>query len=128
MLYIRGFLAGAVFSIAALSGGPPDDSVQLEQTGFVRSADQLIPGATVSATQGTTIVTTSSDQAGHYSLRVGPGVWEVEVTMVGFQPVRKTLTVSNKLERLDFTLQLREASVAARRGGSASAGSEEQNR
>ena len=116
--YMRGFLAGVLFSTAALWSGQPDDRVELEQTGFVRSADQPIPGATVSATRGTTIVTTSTDQAGHYSFRVGSGVWVVEVTMVGFQPARKTLTVSNKLERLDFALQLKEPPVAARRAGS----------
>src|SRR5215471_2429885 len=113
--------------MAGLWGGPPNDSVELEQTGFVRSADQPIPGATVSATQATTVVTTSSDQAGHYSFRVGPGVWVVEVTMVGFRSARKTLTVSDKLERLDFTLQLKEPPVAARRGGSSGVRLGEQN-
>jgi len=61
VVYMRGFLAGVVLSMAALWGGSPDDGVELEQTGFIKSADQPIPGATVSATQGTTIVTTSSD-------------------------------------------------------------------
>ena len=103
-------------------------SALVDQTGVVKSANQPIPGAVVSATQGTTIVVTTTDQNGHYSLQLGQGVWGVEVTMVGFQPARKRLTVSNAARELDFTLQLKESPLTARLSTSAGAGGGEQNR
>src|SRR5579862_5861765 len=102
--------------------GPPDDPVGPEQTGVVKSSNQAIPGASVSATQGTTTVVTTTDQSGHYSLRLGPGVWAVGVTMVGFQPAEKSLTVANAAQVLDFNLQLKESPIPLRRSGSAGAG------
>src|SRR5258708_4391981 len=89
-----------------------------DQTGVVKSANQPIPGAVVSATQGTTIVVTTTDQNGHYSLQLGQGVWGVEVTMGGFQPARKRLTVSNSPPQLDFTFQLTESPLTPRLSGS----------
>src|SRR5262245_14008767 len=78
------------------------------QIGVVKSGNQLIPGATVSATQEATTVVSTTDQNGRYSLQLGQGMWVVEVTMVGFQPAKKRLTVSNADRELDFSLQLKE--------------------
>src|SRR5438094_6816663 len=73
-----------------------------DQTGVVKSANQPIPGAVVSATQATTIVVTTTDQNGHYSLQLGQGGWGVGVTMVGVQPARKRLTVSDGGSEVDL--------------------------
>jgi hypothetical protein len=86
--------------------------------GVVKSANQPIPGATVTATQGTATLVTTTDQNGRYFLQLGRGIWVLEVTMVGFQPTKKESTVSNADGELDFTLQLKE-SVAVRLSGSA---------
>jgi hypothetical protein len=74
------------------------------------------------------VIVTTTDQTGHYSLQLGQGLWVVEVTMVGFQAVRKNLLVSNAAQELNFTLQLKEAPVAATRAGSSVTRPREQNR
>jgi hypothetical protein len=102
-------------------------SLHRAQTGVVKSANQPIPGAAVTATQGNTTIVTATDQNGHYSLQLGQGVWVVKVTMVGFQTAEKGLTVSNAARELDFTLQLKESPMAARLRGAAGAGAGEQN-
>ena len=111
-----------------LFSGPVDETERKDQTGVVKSANQPIPGATVSATQGATLVVTTTDQNGIYSIQLGPGQWLVEVTMVGFQPAKKALTVSNASQKLDFTLQLKQAPVAAPSSSSAGTRSSEQSR
>jgi hypothetical protein len=107
--------------------GPLEETGGQVQTGFVKSANQPIPGAIVSATQGTMVSVTTTDQTGYYSLQLGQGLWVLEVTMVGFQAVRKDLLVSNAAQELNFTLQLKESSFAATRGVS-SVGRSEQKR
>src|SRR5215470_3993079 len=94
-------LPAVVVSLANLTVAGTDESAGQDQTGVVKSANQAIPGATVSATQGTMTVVTTTDQNGHYSLKLIQGVWMVEVTMVGFQPAKKTMTVSNAAQELD---------------------------
>jgi hypothetical protein len=115
-------LAVAILFAKGAVAGPLEETVGLDLTGVVKSANQPIPGATVSATQGTTIIVTTTNQNGYYSVQLGQGVWVVEVTMVAFQPARKEFTVSNAARELDFTLQLRESGTTVRPGGSTSAG------
>jgi hypothetical protein len=43
-------------------------------TGSVRAADQWIPGATVTAIQGSAKVVAYTDDAGRYQLDLAPGV------------------------------------------------------
>jgi hypothetical protein len=94
-------------------------------TGVVESADQPIPGATT-AIQGTIRVVTTTGQDGRYSLpQLGDGTWIVEVMMVGFQLSKKTLTVSNANQELDFTLRLKEVRTVARHSGAARTGADD---
>ena len=51
------------------------------QTGYVRSGNQPIPGATVTATQGNQKVSTVTDADGHFYLPVETGDWNVEVPL-----------------------------------------------
>jgi hypothetical protein len=108
--------------------GPLDEIGSQTQTGLVKSANQPIPGATVSGTQGNTVIVTTTDQTGHYSLQLEQGLWAVEVTMVGFQPVRKNVSVSNAAQELNFTLQLNESTAATSGGGPAVQAPSEPNR
>src|SRR5215471_8615420 len=124
----KSWVLSVVLSLANLLVAGTDESAGHDQTGVVKSANQAIPGATVSATQGIMTVVTTTDQSGNYSLRLGPGVWTVEVTMVGFQPARKRVTISNAVGELDFNLQLKESATIPRRSGLAEALPGEQNR
>ncbi len=96
------------------------------QSGLVTSANQPIPGATVTATQGDSKVVATTDQNGRYALRPLPkGAWTIEVTMFGFEPASEQVTDPESSRRLDFTLTLKESPVRARL--SRSAGAREQN-
>ncbi len=55
-------------------------------SGSVRAADHFIPGATVTARQGTVKLIAYTDEAGQYSLVLTPGTWEISVEMLGFNP------------------------------------------
>ena len=52
--------------------------------GTVRAADQLIPGATVTARSGESKIVAYTDENGRYTLELKPGVWDVEIAMFGF--------------------------------------------
>ena len=84
------------------------------QSGFVKSGNAAIPGATVTATQGEKQFVTTTDQDGHYALsQLGEGPCTVEVQMFGFEPVKKPVDYA-KSPVVDFSLKLRESPVAAR--------------
>jgi hypothetical protein len=53
-------------------------------SGQVRAADQIVPGATVTALQGGAKVTAFTDENGRYILELTPGVWQIEVSMFEF--------------------------------------------
>jgi len=89
------------------------------QSGFVKSGNQAIPGATVTATQGEKQFVTTTDQDGRYAFsQLGEGPWTVEVQMFGFEPVKKPVDYA-KSPAADFSLKLRESPVAARLAQSA---------
>ncbi len=71
-------------------------AASIPYSGSVRAADQFIPGATVTATQGSSKVVAYTDESGRYSLELGPGVWDVRVEMFGFTPLHETVAVSGK--------------------------------
>jgi hypothetical protein len=86
----------------------------LAQSGFVRSAGQPIPGATVTATQGNTTVSTVTDQDGHYSFALlTPGQWTVSIDMFGFEPLKKEVAFSSG-SPVSFELKLKESPLVAR--------------
>ena len=53
-------------------------------SGSVRAADRFIPGATVTARQGTVKLIAYTDEDGRYSIELTPGTWEIQVEMLGF--------------------------------------------
>ncbi len=77
-----------------------------EHTGSVRAADQIIPGATVTARQGGAKIVTYTDENGRYALDLTPGDWDIEVTMFGFTPQHAALTVTDRSSNRDWTLEM----------------------
>jgi hypothetical protein len=87
----------------------------LAQSGFVRSAGQPIPGATVAATQGNQTVSTVTDADGHYSLPpLGAGSWSVRVEMFGFDPLQSDVVFATANGPVNFDLTLREPAFMRR--------------
>lgn len=95
------------------------------QSGFVRSGNQPIPGATVTATQNGQTFSTVTDQDGHYTFPpLGSGNWTVTVEMFGFQPLKQEVDYSAARGPVSFNLQLKPSQMldrlqqfAARRSG-----------
>jgi hypothetical protein len=96
------------------------------QSGFVKSANQAIPGATVTATVGDKKFITTTDQTGRYALPAGAaGECTIEVQMFGFAPATRKAQCGAS-ETIDFNLQLQESPIAQRlaRFGNGQAGNE----
>ncbi len=74
--------------------------------GSVRAADQFIPGATVTASQGETKITAFTDENGRFSMDLAPGGWNVEVDMFEFTPARGQITVGQSQLVKDWTLEM----------------------
>ena len=84
------------------------------QSGTVKSANQPIPGATVTATIGGQKLVTITDPAGHYAFFAAPaGACSIEVRMFGFEPATKQETCG-AAAKVDFALQLQESPLAQR--------------
>ena len=77
----------------------------MQQSGSVRAADQFIPGATVTARQGDTKVVAYTDENGRYSMNLAPGVWEIQVQILGFTTVQSQVTVGAEPIFKEWTLK-----------------------
>jgi hypothetical protein len=86
--------------------------------GQVRAADQIVPGATVTALQGGAKLTAFTDENGRYSLDLTPGVWQIEVSMFEFTTAKGQVTVSSDAIAKDWVLNMPKLSD---RGGAAGA-------
>ncbi len=75
-----------------------------QQSGSVRAADLFIPGATVTATQGSAKVIAYTDEEGRYSLDLTPGVWDIAIEMFGFTPLHEQVTVGAEPIYKNWTL------------------------
>jgi hypothetical protein len=96
-----------LFITLALLGAPLLAwAAAIPYTGSVRAADQFVPGATITATQGSTKVVGYTDESGRYTLELGPGVWDVAVEMFGFTPAHETVTMGDKPTYKDWTLDM----------------------
>jgi trimeric autotransporter adhesin len=97
------------------------------QSGFVKSANQPIPGATVTVAIGAQKLVTTTDQSGHYAFSAAPaGDCSIEVGMFGFEQASKKTTCA-EAAKIDFTLQLQDSPMAqrlARMGGAQGAGNQ----
>ena len=78
----------------------------VEHGGTVRAADQFIPGATITAHQGSATVTAFTDESGRYSMDLGPGAWDIQVEMFGFTPVHQEITVGDKPTTKNWTIEM----------------------
>ncbi len=78
-----------------------------EHVGLVRSNKLPIPGTSVIATQGETKLVTSTDQTGRYRFaQMQPGVWTLEVSMFGFEPVTREIEVTDGASPTEWELEL----------------------
>jgi hypothetical protein len=85
------------------------------QSGFVKSAGEPIPGATVTVTQGSRSFSTVTDADGHYSFPpLSPGLWTVTVEMFGFEPLTKEVNYAAAPGPVNFELKLKESPLVAR--------------
>jgi hypothetical protein len=99
-----------LFVVAAFTG-----SAAFAQSGFVTSAGQAIPGATVTAVARGKTVSTVTDADGHYALPILPdGPVAVTVEITGFQKLQQTVNYGTSKDRVDFTLQLQQSATAKR--------------
>ena len=98
-LFITLVFFGVTFSLGAAQTAP--------YAGSVRAADQFVPGAAVTATQGSLKVVAYTDESGRYTLNLAPGTWEVQVEMFGFTAVHETVIVGEKpLVFKNWTLEM----------------------
>src|SRR5437868_4285554 len=87
----------------------------IEQGGVVRSGGLPIPGATVTATQGSKQIVTTTDETGRYLFPNLPaGAWKLAVEMFGFSPQTRDLTIGEQASTVDFTLALKPTVEVAR--------------
>jgi Carboxypeptidase regulatory-like domain len=90
------------------------------QDGSVRASGQPIPGAQVTAVQGSQRLTTVTDEDGRYHFdKLAPGDWVFTVEMFGFAKATQKLTI-NSVASLPFDWELKlapkVAAVAPARG------------
>src|SRR3954453_4231585 len=75
-------------------------------SGQVRAADQIVPGATVTALQGGAKVTAFTDENGRYTIDLTPGSWQIEISMFEFTTAKGQLTVSDTPVSRDWVLNM----------------------
>ncbi len=96
----------------------------------MKSGDQPIPGATITATQGDKTFSTVTDADGHYTLPpLSSGTWQVTVEMFGFETLKQDVDYAAATGPVNLTLQLKDSPVvqrlrqfAARQNGGARSG------
>src|SRR5580704_4840733 len=66
-----------------------------------------VPGATITATQGTKTIAVTSDEGGVFHFDDLPdGQWKIEITMLCFQPIDADVTIAPKMSAAKYELQL----------------------
>src|SRR2546428_5911659 len=85
----------------------------VQQSGTVRSGEQAIPGATVTATKGEQkVVTTTDDSGGYVFADLPAGAWTLQVDMFGFKAAKRDVTVEDRAAAIEWTLELKPVSEA----------------
>jgi len=78
----------------------------VRHSGVVRSANQPIPGALVTASRDGARFVTTTDEAGEYVFeKLSPGPWTLQVEMTGFQTARRTIQLSGA-SYLEWNLEI----------------------
>jgi hypothetical protein len=81
--------------------------VASEYHGLVTYGGLPVPGATITATQGTKQFSTTSDQGGIYDFPNLPdGVWKIEIAMQCFSTIQEDVTIAPKTPAATFELHL----------------------
>jgi hypothetical protein len=79
-----------------------------QHSGVVSSGGQVVPGATVTASQGDRRLVTTTDEAGRYEFKdLAPGVWVFDVAMFGFRPARRELSIVSEPSTAEWNLELK---------------------
>jgi Carboxypeptidase regulatory-like domain len=80
-----------------------------EYHGRVRYGGVPVPGATVTLTQGSTEISTSTDSQGLYEFpNIAEGAWKIGIELRGFASVRSSVTIGATNEQGEWTLQMLE--------------------
>ncbi len=95
----------AILAFLAVGLGPCL-ATATQYTGSVRAADEFVPGATVTATQGNSKQVAYTDDWGRYTLDLAPGSWDIQVDMFGFTPVHEQVTIGDHAISKDWTLEM----------------------
>jgi trimeric autotransporter adhesin len=92
-------------SLACLSA--PWTAVASPYSGQVTFGGLPVPGATISAIQGTKKLAVTSDQSGHYRFDdLRDGQWTIEISLQSFAPVHADVTVAPNTEPATWELKL----------------------
>ena len=85
------------------------------QSGFVKSGEQPIPGATITITQGTQSFSSVTDADGHYTFPpLAAGTWSVAIEMFGFDNLKKDVNYDAANTPVNFDLQLKQSQILQR--------------
>jgi hypothetical protein len=85
----------------------PNLAMASENHGQVTFGDLPVPGATITATQGSKKFIAISDEEGRYSFPDLPdGAWKIEITMTGFATIDQVVTVSPNTPSSKWELKL----------------------
>ena len=77
------------------------------QDGSVRASGQPIPGASVTASQGTQKISTITDENGRYHFdQLAPGDWDFTVEMFGFEKLTQKISINIASIPFDWELKL----------------------
>src|ERR1051326_6977968 len=77
-----------------------------QESGIVRAADQVIPGAAVTASQGTAKIIAYTDENGRYSMNLPSGSWELHVEVLGFITSTRQVTIGDQPDFQNWTLEM----------------------
>jgi hypothetical protein len=92
---MRRWLTRTLMLCCLLCAGALDLARATEYYGQVTFAGVPVPGATVTATQGSKTVTVTTDERGLYRFAdLADGAWTIDIKLQLFQPVRADVTVS----------------------------------
>lgn|GEM_PF-4004562 len=73
-----------------------------EHRGIVRYNELPLPGATIPAARGDTKTAAVSDLQGFYRLPdLADGLWTIRVEMLGFEPIRREITVGHPVSHFN---------------------------
>ena len=100
-------IARALVVAVALSGVPGSTAAATEYYGQVAFGGVAVPGASVTATQGDTELTTSTDAQGLFRLADIPdGAWTIHVRMRGFADLVREITIGPDAQPAMWELSL----------------------